>query len=41
MEAIVKAKPAVAKGNYLKGITVSSTMGIGVKIDPQVITEKK
>jgi large subunit ribosomal protein L1 len=41
MEAIVKAKPAVAKGNYLKGITVSSTMGIGVKIDPQVISEKK
>ena len=41
MEAIVKAKPAVAKGNYLRGITVSSTMGVGVKIDPQVISEKK
>ena len=41
MDAIVKAKPAVAKGVYLKGITVSSTMGIGVKIDPQVISEKK
>ncbi len=41
MEAIVKAKPAVAKGVYLKGITVSSTMGVGVKIDPQVISEKK
>jgi len=41
MEAIVKARPAVAKGIYLKGITVSSTMGMGVKIDPQVISEKK
>ena len=33
MENIVKAKPSAAKGKYLKSITVSSTMGPGVKID--------
>ena len=32
MEAIVKAKPAAAKGQYVKSITVASTMGPGVKI---------
>ena len=40
MEAIVKAKPAAAKGTFLKSITVSSTMGPGVKVDPQDIGEK-
>ncbi|MEG1500320.1 MAG: 50S ribosomal protein L1, partial [Clostridiales bacterium] len=33
MEIIVKAKPAVVKGQYIKNITVSSTMGPGVKIN--------
>ena len=33
MSAIVKAKPASAKGTYLRSITVASTMGPGVKID--------
>jgi large subunit ribosomal protein L1 len=33
LESIVKAKPAAAKGKYLRSITVSSTMGPGVKID--------
>lgn len=32
VEAIVKAKPAAAKGAYLKSLTVASTMGIGVKV---------
>ncbi|MFB0918076.1 MAG: 50S ribosomal protein L1 [Clostridiaceae bacterium] len=32
MDAIVKAKPAAAKGQYLKSISVSSTMGPGAKI---------
>ncbi len=34
METLVRAKPAAAKGTYLKSITVSSTMGPGVKINP-------
>ena len=33
LESIVKAKPPAAKGKYLRSITVSSTMGPGVKID--------
>ena len=36
LDAIVKAKPAAAKGNYLQSITVSTTMGPGVKVDPQI-----
>ena len=34
MDAIVKAKPAAAKGQYLRSITVASSMGPGVKINP-------
>lgn len=37
MDAIVKAKPATAKGQYLKNVTVASTMGPGVKINPALI----
>ena len=32
MDAIVKAKPSAAKGTYLKSCTVTSTMGVGVKV---------
>ena len=32
--AIIKAKPAAAKGQYLRSVTVASTMGPGVKINP-------
>lgn len=35
IQALLRAKPATAKGRYLRGITVSSTMGPGLKIDPQ------
>ena len=35
MEAIVRAKPAAAKGAYLRSIVVSSTMGPGVKMSAQ------
>ena len=35
LDAIVKAKPAAAKGTYLKSIAVSTTMGVGIKINPR------
>ena len=37
MDEIERARPASAKGRYLKKITVSSTMGPGVKIDPGTV----
>ena len=39
MDAIVKAKPAAAKGQYLRSISVASTMGPGVKVNPAKIAE--
>ncbi len=35
MEAILKAKPSAAKGTYVRSVTVSSTMGPGVRLDAQ------
>ncbi len=37
VDALVKAKPATSKGIYLKKMAVSSTMGVGVRVDPQTI----
>jgi len=36
VHAVVRAKPPAAKGKYMKSITVASTMGPGVKVDPAV-----
>ena len=37
LDAIIKAKPAAAKGQYIRSCTVVSTMGVGVKINPNKV----
>ena len=39
MSAIIKAKPAAAKGQYLKSVVVTSTMGPGIKINPLKVAD--
>ena len=39
MDALVKAKPAAAKGQYVKSVSVSSTMGPGAKINPTKVLD--
>jgi len=39
-DTIVKAKPAAAKGTFMKNVSVTSTMGPGVKVDPSTVTVK-
>jgi large subunit ribosomal protein L1 len=34
IDELIRAKPAAAKGRYLRSVTVASTMGPGVKVDP-------
>ena len=36
LEAVIKAKPAAAKGQYLKSVSLASTMGPGVKINAKI-----
>lgn len=38
IDALVKAKPATSKGVYLRKVAVSSTMGLGVRVDTQTIS---
>jgi large subunit ribosomal protein L1 len=40
MEVIFKAKPQTAKGVYVKNVTVSTTMGPGIKLDPSELTSE-
>jgi large subunit ribosomal protein L1 len=40
IETVIKAKPAAAKGKYIKSIAISSTMGPGIRIDPAVMSVK-
>ena len=39
VDSVVRAKPSAAKGKYLKSVTMSSTMGPGIKIDTSHVTE--
>lgn len=39
LSAVVKAKPTAAKGQYLKSVVVTSTMGPGIKINPLKVAE--
>ncbi|HKY77534.1 MAG TPA: 50S ribosomal protein L1 [Acidimicrobiia bacterium] len=39
LDEIIRAKPAASKGRYIKGVTVSSTMGPGVRVDPTKIRD--
>lgn len=41
LQALLKAKPSTAKGTYMRGIALSSSMGPGVRIDPASIGAEK
>jgi large subunit ribosomal protein L1 len=41
IDALVRAKPASAKGTYLKKISISTTMGAGLRIDPSSVEVTK
>ncbi|MBQ6230956.1 MAG: 50S ribosomal protein L1 [Eubacterium sp.] len=40
MGALIKAKPSAAKGQYLKSVTITSTMGPGIKLNPVKFSDK-
>ncbi|MGE5397040.1 MAG: 50S ribosomal protein L1 [Chitinophagales bacterium] len=41
LDALIKAKPAAAKGQYLKSVSVCSTMGPGVRINPITVAQSR
>jgi LSU ribosomal protein L1P len=40
IDELVRAKPSAAKGRYIRGVTVSTTMGPGVKVDPARLADE-
>ena len=39
VDSVVKAKPSAAKGKFLRNVTMSSTMGLGITIDTAHVTD--
>jgi large subunit ribosomal protein L1 len=39
LDAVIRAKPAASKGRYLRTVTISSTMGPGIKLDPSDVNK--